>query len=147
MTFLLVDDDPDDSMLFREVVTGLNKEIHLTSATNGKEALDILRHEDIDLPQVIFLDLNMPKMDGKECLKEIKQDSKLQHIPVIMYTTSSQSRDIEETMMLGAVCFITKPSSIKELKNIVDQIAGSLPHNLEKTLRTLSNNVNTFIVC
>jgi DNA-binding NarL/FixJ family response regulator len=66
---------------------------------------------------------------------------------VIMYTTSSQSRDIEEAMLNGAVCFITKPSSLNELKHILSSIASSLPNNLEKTLRHLSNTAGTFIVC
>jgi len=71
----------------------------------------------------------------------------LQDIPVIMYTTSSRSKDIEETMQKGAVCFITKPTNIKELKNILMCISQNVHGNLEKSLRTLSNTATTFIVC
>src|SRR5687768_14961993 len=104
MNFLLVDDDPDDTLLFKEVLHEVNSSVGFASAANGKAALSLLRSGTIPLPQIIFLDLNMPLMNGKECLMEIKQDPELMHIPVIIYTTSSQSRDIEETMMGGALC-------------------------------------------
>src|SRR5438477_9407980 len=113
----LVDDDMDDILIFREVLQDVNPTIDFRSAADGHEALSILRTKNNDLPDVIFLDLNMPRMDGKECLAELKKDPQLQRIPVIMYTTSCQSKDIEETMLKGAICFITKPTNIKELKN------------------------------
>ncbi len=147
MNFLLVDDDPDDTLLFKEVLHEVNSSVGFASAANGKAALSLLRSGTIPLPQIIFLDLNMPLMNGKECLLEIKQDPELMHIPVIIYTTSSQSRDIEETMMGGALCFITKPTSLKDLRNILTQITASPLNNLEKTVRNLSNTANTFIVC
>lgn len=147
LSFLLVDDDTDDTSLFKEVLQEVNPSIIFNSAEDGQEALQILKNEHEKLPDVIFLDLNMPRMGGKECLAEIKSDEKLHKIPVIMYTTSSQSKDIEETMQKGALCFITKPTNINELKNILASIAGNVHSNLEKTLRVLSNNTNTFMVC
>ena len=77
----------------------------------------------------------------------MKNDARMQRIPVIMYTTSSLSKDIEETMLSGAECFITKPSNSNELKKILSTIMNSMPHNLKKALQHLSNNANTFIVC
>lgn len=147
LSFFLADDDPDDVDLFGDVLKDVDSAIRLRTAGDGQETLFKLRSEGVDLPDVIFLDLNMPRMGGKECLKELKADGQLQSVPVIMYTTSSQSRDIEEAMLNGAVCFITKPSSLKELKHILSSIADSLPNNLEKTLRHLSNTASTFIVC
>lgn len=147
LNFLLVDDDMDDTTLFKEVLEEVNPSIIFNSAEDGQQALQFLKTRNNDLPDVIFLDLNMPKMGGKECLAEIKNDESLHKIPVIMYTTSSQSKDIEETMQKGAICFITKPSNVKELKNILSSIAGNVHSNLEKTLRLLSNNSTTFIVC
>ena len=144
--FLLVDDDSDDTSLFREVLEEVNPSIIFNAAEDGQEAIQFLKNES-SLPDVIFLDLNMPRMGGKECLVQIKNDEKLHKIPVIMYTTSSQSKDIEETMQKGAICFITKPTNIKELKSILSSIAGSVHNNLEKTLRNLSNTINTFMVC
>lgn len=147
MIFLIADDDIDDVELFKETLNEINASIQLYTAYDGQEALSILRSGEFSLPDIIFLDLNMPRMGGKECLKELKSDSQLRHIPVIMYTTSSQSKDIEETMMKGAVCFITKPANMKDLRNILSSIAESLPANLETSLRQLSRNSNTFIVC
>ena len=145
-SYLLVDDDVDDVLLFEEVLKEVNKSISLFTSTNGIEALDFLGKNHDNLPKLIFLDLNMPRMDGKECLRAIKQDPKFSEVPVIMYTTSSQSRDIEETMMLGAVCFITKPSSVKDLRNIIATISSTPANDLTKTLRRLSDT-SAYIIC
>jgi CheY-like chemotaxis protein len=145
-SYLLVDDDTDDVLLFEEVLKEVSKSIRLITSSNGIEALDFLTKNQGNLPKLIFLDLNMPRMDGKECLKAIKQDPTFSHVPVIMYTTSSQSRDIEETMMLGAVCFITKPSSVSDLRNIIATITSTPANDLTKTLRRLSNT-SAYIIC
>lgn len=150
ITFLLVDDDIDDAFLFREVLNDVAPHIQLRTAANGQEALDMLiaaGNEGQTMPDLIFLDLNMPRMDGKQCLVLIKANDELQHIPVIMYTTSSHSRDIEETMQNGAVSFITKPSHVADLKAILSSLAGNVRHNLHPALRQLSETQNTFIVC
>ena len=147
VSFLLVDDDRDDTSLFKEVLEEVSPSIIFNSAEDGHQALSFLKKQNNQLPDIIFLDLNMPRMGGKECLAEIKSDEKLHGIPVIMYTTSSQSKDIEETMQKGAICFITKPTNLKELKNILSTIAGNVHSNLEKTLRLLSDSSTTFIVC
>ena len=143
----VVDDDNDDINLFKEVLLDIDPAIECDVAEDGREALDILSNDNDGLPDLIFLDLNMPRMDGKECLRRLKADEELQHIPVLIYTTSSQSKDIEETMMSGAVCFITKPTNVRELESILRAVISSPPGNLVKTLRTLSNQASTFIVC
>lgn len=124
-------------MIFRDMVEESEKPIQLTNAETALEALEILRQPDAVLPDVIFLDLNMPGMDGKECLRELKRDDRLASIPVLMYSTSSHARDIEETMQSGAVGFITKPSDVRELKKIIDTIAENAPHSLEFALEYL----------
>lgn len=146
-TFLLVDDDADDTLLFEDALKRAASSVSFEAAANGQEALDKLNNRQAPLPDIIFLDLNMPRMDGKECLAHLKASENLQHIPVIMYTTSSQSRDIEQTMLMGAKCFITKPSNVKELQYILSEIAENVHRNLEKTLRALSDTAATFIVC
>lgn len=143
----VVDDDNDDINLFKEVLQEIDAAIECGVAEDGREAMDILTQSENDLPDLIFLDLNMPRMDGKECLRRLKADESLQHIPVLIYTTSSQSKDIEETMMSGAVCFITKPTTVRELESIIRAVISSPSGNLVKTLRTLSNQASTFIVC
>jgi CheY-like chemotaxis protein len=145
--FLLVDDDAEDASIFKEVLRDVNPSIVFTAAADGHQALNILRRQNNNLPSIIFLDLNMPRMDGKECLTALKRDEQLKKIPVIMYTTSCQSKDIEETMQKGAVCFITKPTNLKELKSILSSISQNVNGNLEKSLRTLSDTSATFIVC
>lgn len=146
-SFLLVDDDIDDVLIFQETLKKIDESIHFFYVSNGKEAIDFLTEHAGHLPQIIFLDINMPKMDGKECLKLIKQDENLKHLPVIMYTTSSQSKDIEEAMMGGALCFITKPSGINELRTLLTAIVKTPVSRLTHTLQALENNISSFIVC
>src|SRR5215471_2357678 len=122
-SFLLVDDDTDDALLFKEVLASLDAPVNFKYAQNGLDALDLLQTKTQTLPDAIFLDLNMPRMDGKECLTRLNSDEYLKHLPVIIYTTSLQSSDIEETIQKGAVCFIAKPTSMKELRKILSFVA------------------------
>lgn len=145
-SFLLVDDDPDDTFLFSEVLHDVDPSIGFHTAANGQEALDMLKNS-TSLPDLIFLDLNMPRMGGVECLSMLKSDEALKNIPVIIYTTSSQSKDIEVTIQKGAVCFITKPSNMKELTEILSTITRSLPGGLEGAIRSLGNKGTHFIIC
>lgn len=113
--FFIVDDDIDDQELFIEAVNEVDSSIECLSASNCEEALDLLKNQKIPLPDMIFLDLNMPRLNGKQCLAELKRQSHLCHIPVIIYSTSSEKRDIEETSRLGAAHFLTKPNKFEEL--------------------------------
>jgi len=113
-TILLVDDDLDDQEIFRLALAEVDDSIFIITAASGVEALDRLKTEQLR-PDCIFLDLNMPRMSGKQCLKLIKAEPNLVHIPVIIYSTSAEIRDIEETNALGAAAFITKPAIIQDL--------------------------------
>lgn len=113
--FFIVDDDSDDQDLFIEAVNEVDNSIECVSASNCEEALDLLKNKRITLPDMIFLDLNMPRLNGKQCLAELKRESHLRHIPVIIYSTSSEKRDIDETTKLGAAHFLTKPNKFEEL--------------------------------
>lgn len=143
---LVVDDDAEDALIFQEVLFSINASIQYSTAEDGKDALDQLRGAGPFLPDLIFLDLNMPRINGKECLKKIKEDEKLKDIPVIIYTTSSQPRDIEETMQAGACCFISKPLNIKDLESILQAIVGCDPTDLDSALQKLTS-IATTIVC
>lgn len=145
-SFLLVDDDQDDNFVFQSALSEVAPTVKLISALNGQEAFSILQQLD-KLPDIIFLDLNMPVMDGKEFLSMVKATPAFAKISVIMYTTSSQSADIEETLQHGAICFITKPDNVKELKSILSAISSSTNESLYKTLQKLSNESTAFIVC
>lgn len=143
--FFLADDDPDDTLLFEEIVGDCPLPIRLETASDGKEALMMLQEMEGPLPDVLFLDLNMPRMDGKECLREIRSDILLSNIPVVIYTTSSHQRDIDDCIALGANGFITKPSDMSDLEKIVLTIAENLPCHLDTALQQLRSNTGTFV--
>jgi CheY-like chemotaxis protein len=118
---LFVDDDSDDQYLFRTALESVDKTINLQIADSGDDAFEILNHK--VLPDVIVLDLNMPMMGGREFLQSLKQRPVFKDLPVIIFSTSSNPKDKEETNELGAVGFITKPSEYGELCSYVKTIA------------------------
>jgi CheY-like chemotaxis protein len=111
---LIVDDDADDRDLLIEGIQLIDVTTKCITAINGAEALQLLSKID-SKPDLIFLDLNMPRLNGKQFLAEIKSINALQEIPVVIYTTSKLSDDIEETKKLGAAYFITKPVKVSDL--------------------------------
>ena len=133
---LLVDDDEDDMQLFLQALKVIDRSIKLTYADDGVTALKLLFNREIPLPDYIFLDLNMHRMNGKECLAEIKSTTYLAHIPVIICTTSKRESDVQKTKDLGASGFFTKPANFEELmmgiKFILDEkpVAGQYLNSL-----------------
>ena len=121
--FLIADDDPDDVDLFLEALSEIDTSITCASMKDGKELLNTLAHPKTESPDVIFLDINMPEMNGWECLQQLKRNSRAKDIPVIIYSTSNHSKDKEDTIMLGAAEFLHKPNQfdllITSLKNIL----------------------------
>lgn len=113
--FFIADDDPDDQELFIEALHEIDALFKYETALDGQEALNKLMNNAINLPDYIFLDLNMPKMNGKECLAEIQKNQLLKKIPVIIYSTSADQKDMHEAMQLGAVFFLQKPNRFEEL--------------------------------
>ena len=111
----IIDDDEDDRELFCEVVSDISDSIKCVSAINGQEALHALQSSN-PLPDFIFLDLNLPRMSGTQCLAELKKMERVSSIPVIIYSTSKSEDDREKTKELGSVYFLTKPSSMVELR-------------------------------
>src|SRR3954447_1638284 len=101
-TLLIVDDDPDDTQLFCEAVSKINNTFHCYSAATGEEALQLLKSA-IVKPDFIFLDLNMPRMGGKQCLIQLKKDPRFTKIPIVIYSTSKIKEDIEDALRHGAV--------------------------------------------
>ncbi len=118
---LLIDDDLDDQEIFLLALGRTKLNIKCETAADGLKGLDKLEKSDT-LPDFIFLDLNMPNMDGKKCLVEIKKRPRYDNIPVIMYSTSSYINDIRETKRLGATGFITKPTNVDTLVNLLTQV-------------------------
>lgn len=129
--YLIIDDDADDADFFCEAIEQIRPNASCDVASNGEEALKLLRQRITNVPNVIFLDLNMPIMDGRACLFALKQDKKLRDIPVIIYTTSTHSRDREATMALGASYYLVKPTSFKKIcENILLAIDAVTAQNL-----------------
>jgi CheY-like chemotaxis protein len=116
VNLMLVDDDEDDRDIFLSVVESISPDIVCSVATNGREALMKLGGAET-LPEKIFLDLNMPLMDGKQFLREIKKNRGLSKIPVIILSTSSDKETIALTKELGAEDFITKPDKYSGWKD------------------------------
>ena len=117
---MLADDDPDDRDLLAEAIIAGNS-AHVESAHNGAHLMLALTAME-ELPDMIFLDLNMPEKNGKECLSEIRQHDRLKGVPVIIYSTSSSKKDIDDAFDLGATLYVTKPNSFSELKKIMSGI-------------------------
>lgn len=122
---LLIDDDRDDAELFKEALSEINSAIGFEHYEDSKTGLSILLEKHTDLPDLIFLDINMPIISGWQCLTEFKKTEHLKHIPVIMFTTSSQPREQEIAQELGAEGFITKPSEYKALKELLTKIINN----------------------
>ncbi len=114
-TIFLADDDPDDRMLFEEALKEIDKSTSITMAHDGEHLMDILGKEAPPHPHVIFLDLNMPRKNGFECLKEIRKTEKYKNTPVIVFSTSCQQDAIQEVYENGASYYICKPDSFQKL--------------------------------
>jgi len=123
---LLVDDDPGDVRLMREALKRSKVPPRLNVVGNGLDALAFLRRQGAFAaaaqPDLVLLDLNIPKMDGREVLATLKQDAQLQHIPVVILTTSTREEDIRISYDLHANCYITKPPDLKQFMAVVHAI-------------------------
>lgn len=119
---MLADDDSDDRELFEEVTTGIHQTIKLVTVEDGLQLMHVLNDPDTALPAMIFLDLNMPGKSGKDCLVEIKSNPRFRHIPVIVYSTSSNMKDIYDAHGSGASLYVPKPNSFKDLVAVVGKV-------------------------
>ena len=128
ISILMADDDADDRLLTQSAFeeNQISNPMHFVE--NGQELMDFLQRKGKynthtqPLPSLILLDLNMPKMDGREALREIKADPNLKKIPVLVLTTSKSEKDIVESYSLGASCFISKPANFEQLLEVVKNI-------------------------
>jgi len=123
---LLADDDAEDRLLTKDALDASHLSNRLDCVEDGEELIEYLHRsgkyeklKDTKLPGLILLDLNMPRKDGREALKEIKEDPKLREIPVVVLTTSNEDEDIFKTYDMGANSFITKPVSFESLVETV----------------------------
>ena len=124
----LAEDDADDRMFFEDVLKEVSVDTNLVMADDGVELMNVLGETVPPPPDMIFLDLNMPRKNGFECLKEIRETAKLREIPVIIFSTSDNAQAIDKTYSLGANFYMQKPRSFALLKKAIETI---LTKNME----------------
>ena len=123
---LLVEDNPGDVDLTRETLENSRPNLEISVAVDGVEAMNMLRgrgkHSAMMRPDVILLDLNLPKKDGRQILSEIKEDAELRHIPVVILTSSDAERDIAQSYAIGANCYVTKPVDLRAFQSVLGAV-------------------------
>ena len=135
---LLVDDNPADTDLVREILGRCRHHSHVSSVSDGEEAISFLqrrgRYSEAPCPDLVILDLNLPRKDGRIVLKELKSDARFYKIPIVVFTTSQASSDITSCYALGANCYLRKPGNLPEYRAVVQSMAdfwlgfATLPH-------------------
>ncbi len=121
LKILLADDDDDDCIFFKDALVELHLANNLTSVHNGEQLMELLSNETLALPDVLFLDINMPRKNGFECLTEIKASSRLMPLLVIIFSTSYEQGVVNMLYKNGAQYFIRKPVIFAQFKKIVQQ--------------------------
>jgi len=121
LNILLADDDTDDCFFFKEALDELLLSTNLTVVNDGEQLMQLLISETNEFPDVLFLDLNMPRKNGFECLSEIKLSKKLNQLPVIIFSTSFEQEVVNQLYQNGAQYFIRKPSEFSQFKKIIQQ--------------------------
>lgn len=122
INIVLADDDADDRMFFTDAFEELKITTKVKTFNDGVELMDYLHTEDAVFPNVLFLDLNMPRKSGLECLSEIKKSDKFKDIAIAIYSTSASEEDIERTFVMGANIYIKKPNDFKTLKKVLQEV-------------------------
>jgi len=123
LAIALLDDDHEEHLLFKEVADDFSEIKSVLSFAKGKEMLDYLRGEDKSiLPDILFLDLNMPLLSGLDCLIEIRKNEKYKNLPVVIYSTSSSEKDKEATYQNGANLYVNKPVEFSDMRKIFNEV-------------------------
>lgn len=143
LNLLLADDDEDDRILFIEAFEELKTKTVINNVKNGEQLMSYLLKKEGPTPHIIFLDLNMPRKNGMECLKEIRSNPAFKAISIAIYSTSASEADIRDTFLHGANVYIKKPTEFNKLKEVLDKVISSAsvyqdpPFNIENfILRT-----------
>ena len=121
LRILLADDDEADRLLFKEAISEWKIKTVVHSVNDGVDLMEALAVENQPLPQLLFLDLNMPRKDGMECLKEIRANDKYNDISIAIFSTSGADDDMEETFLNGANVYIHKPNDFGSLKKLLER--------------------------
>jgi CheY-like chemotaxis protein len=135
MIILLADDDFDDAEFFADALNDVDPQAKFFHAENGFGVFEQIRTLGNRMPSIIFLDLNMPEMDGWECLSILKRNPVTKNIPVMIYSTSSFQRDKQNALAGGASAFITKPSDYESLRKLMSSLTSALKRALREAGR------------
>jgi len=138
LRILLIEDDIDDYMFFRDALAESGMKADLKIATRCNHILDVIGTSTKSLPDIIFLDLHMQMVSGHECLQTIRSQPNLNHVPVVIYSTSASSFDIEATFLGGANLYFTKPSSFQLLVAALKKILQLDWNNFSKERNRLN---------
>jgi CheY-like chemotaxis protein len=140
LKILLADDDTDDCIFFKKALEEISASAELIVVHDGEQLMNYLFENSEHLPHILFLDINMPRRNGLECLNEIKQNEKLKGIPVVMFSTSNSWDTINSLFKSGAHVYIHKPSDFAQLKQVIHH---AIPLAAEKIF---SNNPLKYIL-
>lgn len=119
---LLADDDADDRLFFKEAMEEINGDMLVSFVNDGSQLMYFLNQPGIRLPDIIFLDLNMPVRNGMECLKEIRANGKFKDLVIVIYSTSGSDNHMQEALILGANTYIKKPNNFTDLKTSLAKV-------------------------
>jgi len=122
----LADDDEDDQFMFQEALKEIHAPTNLVTASDGEQLMEVLHSLNGNLPDVLFLDLNMPRKNGFQCLIEIRQNEKFSSLRTIILSTSYQEEVIESLYENGADHYVKKPTEFSELKMIIERVLGTI---------------------
>lgn len=124
MSIILVDDDQEDRELFSEAISEIVETVNLKTFNDGSEIIEYFKVKDnrANLPSILFLDINMPLVNGLEALQILRTELKMNDLSIAMYSTSSLEVNIEEALILGANVYITKPTSYEKLKHVLYKV-------------------------
>ena len=139
---ILADDDTDDCLFFKEALEELPESTHLTTVYDGEQLMEQLTQNIGELPNVVFMDINMPRKKGCQCLYEIKHDDKLKQLPVVVFSTSFDKETVTQMYDNGAHYYLRKPNSFSKLKQGISQALT----NIEKYNFTQPPKDNFIIV-
>ena len=128
LNILLADDDMDDCNFFKNALAALHIKTQLTTVNDGEQLMNYLSEQDADLPDVLFLDLNMPRKNGFECLTAMKEHVVLRNLPVVVLSTLSAKDKIDKIFKIGGHVYVHKPSDFGQLKQVIQ---NALPIALE----------------
>lgn len=129
---LLADDDEADRFIFTEAFSELKIQTIVKTVNDGDQLMEYLGNADNKMPHILFLDLNMPRKNGLECLKEIRGNEKFKDVSIAIYSTSDNEKDMEETFQGGANVYITKPADFNTLKQVLERAVMTAYHFEQK---------------